>query len=85
MAQNNFSRAERQAYNSGKGYAIAYMKRGIVFSKPLLRKSFAKGFAKGKEMYSQNPGKYPMLNKKKSGSKKRTQKFENIGFTMTLK
>ena len=66
MAQNNFSRAERQAYNSGKGYAIAYMKRGIVFSKPSLRKSFAKGFAKGKEMYSQNPGKYPMLKKRRA-------------------
>ena len=71
MAQykTKFSRAERQAYQSGKGYAVAHAKKGINFAKPELRASFAKGYAKGKQMIAKNPLKYPAL-PKKSRSKK---------------
>ena len=62
--KNKYSRAERQAYQSGKGYAVAYAKKGINFEKPNLRASFAKGFAKGKQIIAQNPLKYPPLPKK---------------------
>ena len=62
--KSNFSRAERQAYHSGKGYAVAHEKKGINFAKPELRASFAKGYAKGKQMMAKNPLKYPALPKK---------------------
>lgn len=71
MAQRKFTRAERQAYHSGKGYAVAHAKKGINFSKPELRASFAKGFAKGNEIINKNPLKYPALPKKTRSKKKR--------------
>ena len=61
-----FSRAERQAYNSGMGYAVGFQKKGINFSKPKLRKSFAAGFKKGNEMMGRTPDKYPKLKRKRS-------------------
>ena len=66
MAQykTKFSRAERQAYQSGKGYAVAHAKKGINFANPELRASFAKGYAKGKQLIEKNPLKYPALPKK---------------------
>ena len=66
MAQfkSKFTRAERQAYQSGKGYAVAHAKKGINFAQPKLRASFAKGFAKGNEIIAKNPLKYPPLPKK---------------------
>ena len=73
MAQikNNFSRAERQAYISGMGYAVAHKKKGINFSKPELKKSFAKGYAKGVDRIERNPLKYPALPPKKRSTKKK--------------
>ena len=73
MSQRKFTRAERQAYQSGKGYAVAHAKKGINFAKPELRASFAKGYAKGKQMISKNPLKYPPL-PKKTASKRSTSK-----------
>ncbi len=72
MAQfkSKFSRAERQAYHSGKGYAVAHAKKGINFSKPEIRKSFAAGYAKGNQMIAKNPLKYPPLPKKTRAKKK---------------
>ena len=64
-----YSRAERQAYQSGKGYAVAHAKKGINFEKPNLRASFAKGFAKGKQIIKKNPLKYPALPKKTRSKK----------------
>ena len=65
-----FSRAQRQAFNSGMGYAVGYQKRGINFSKPSLRKSFAAGFKKGNEMMGRNPEKYKKIRSKRSSNKK---------------
>lgn len=62
--KSRFSLAERQAFNSGKGYAVAHKKKGINFTKPEIRKSFAKGYRKGLEMIEKNPLKYPALPKK---------------------
>ena len=67
-----FTRAQRQAYQSGKGYAVAYAKKGINFKDDSLKKSFAQGFKKGTEIVSKNPLKYPSLPKK--SSKKTTRK-----------
>lgn len=69
--QSRFSRAERQAYISGMGYAVAHKKKGINFSKPTLRRSFAAGYDKGLERIKLNPAKYPALAPKKRSTKKK--------------
>ena len=69
--QTRFSRAERQAYISGMGYAVAHKKKGIKFNKPSLRRNFAAGYAKGLERIERNPAKYPALAPKKRSSKKK--------------
>ena len=74
MAKKNYTRAERQAYISGMGYAIGHAKKGINFSKPGLRRNFAAGYAKGLERIKRNPLKYPPLPPKKRSTKKRTTK-----------
>ena len=48
--KSRFSRAERQAYHSGKSYAVAHKKRGINFKFANLRASFARGYNKGLQM-----------------------------------
>ena len=68
--KTRFSRSERQAYLSGMGYAVAHKKKGINFSRPALRKSFAAGYKKGLERVEQNPLKYPTLPPKKRSKKK---------------
>ena len=68
--KSKFSRAERQAYSSGMGYAVGHAKKGINFSKPEVRESFRKGFNKGKAMMERNPLKYPSLPKKTRSKKK---------------
>jgi hypothetical protein len=66
MAKNNkFTRAERQAYHSGKGYAVAHKKRGINFKFSNLKASFMQGYKKGLEMMKRNPLKYAILPKKR--------------------
>ena len=72
MAQK-FSRAERQAYHSGKGYAVASQKRGIHFKdgkNSKIRRAFAAGFKKGNEMMGRNPEKYPKIRTKKNTKKR---------------
>lgn len=66
MANKNikYSRAQTQAFHSGKGYAVAHAKKGINFAKPEVRQSFAEGYALGKKMMEKNPLKYPALPKK---------------------
>ena len=73
MAQikTNYSRAERQAYISGMGYAIGHQKRGINFAKPELKQSFRKGYNKGLARIDRNPLKYPALPPKKRSTKKK--------------
>ena len=71
MARKNYTRAERQAYISGIGYAIGHQKKGINFSKPGLRRNFAAGYAKGLERIKRNPLKYPPLPPKKRSTKKK--------------
>ena len=64
--KSRYSRAERQAYHSGKGYAVAHKKRGIKFKFLNLRSSFQKGYNKGLSMIRRNPSKYNSLyNKRK--------------------
>ena len=63
MAKRNYTRAERQAYNSGKGYAVAHFGRGIKFSSSKTRASFQKGYSKGISMMKQNPSKYQLIKK----------------------
>lgn len=70
--KSRFSRAERQAYHSGMGYAVAHAKKGINFSKPELRRNFAAGYARGMERIERNPLKYPALPPKKRTSRKKT-------------
>ena len=70
--KKKFSRAERQAYHSGMGYAVAHKKKGINFSKPELRRNFAAGYAKGLERIERNPLKYPGLPPKKRSTKKKS-------------
>ena len=74
MSKRKFTRAERQAYHSGKGYAVAHAKKGINFANTELRVSFAKGYAKGNQMIAKNPLKYPPLPKKNSGKKTTSKK-----------
>ena len=62
--KSKFTRAERQAYHSGKGYAVAHRKRGINFKFSNLRASFARGYNKGLQMMKRNPLKYAQLQKK---------------------
>ena len=62
--KSKFTRAERQAYHSGKGYAVAHKKRGINFKFDNLKRSFARGYNKGLEMMKRNPLKYGALPKK---------------------
>lgn len=62
--KSKFTRAERQAYHSGKGYAVAHKKRGINFKFANLRASFERGYNKGLQMMKRNPLKYASLPKK---------------------
>ncbi|MBO5010553.1 MAG: hypothetical protein J6D20_07660 [Clostridia bacterium] len=62
--KSKFTRAERQAYHSGKGYAVAHKKRGINFKFANLKASFARGYNKGLQMMKRNPLKYGQLPKK---------------------
>ena len=63
MAKSRFSKAERQAYHSGKGYAVAHYGRGIKFKNAKTRASFAKGYSKGISMMKKNPDKYQVIKK----------------------
>ena len=63
MSRVKFSKAERQAYHSGKGYAVAHYGRGIKFKNAKTRASFAKGYSKGISMMKKNPDKYQVINK----------------------
>ena len=69
---SRFTRAERQAYYSGMGYAVAYSKKGINFEKPSLRRNFSAGYAQGMERIKRNPLKYAPLPPKKRSSKKKS-------------
>lgn len=62
--KSKFTPSQRQAYNSGMGYRVAYDKRGIEFSKPELRDSFRKGYTKAGKMMAKTPAKYPKLKRK---------------------
>ena len=61
-----FTRAQRQAYQSGKGYAVAMAKKGINFKDDSLKDSFREGFKQGNRIMAKNPLKYPPLPKKRS-------------------
>lgn len=70
--KTRFSRAQRAAYESGKGYAVAHSGKQIDFAKPEVKESFAAGFRKGKQMMKRNPLKYADLPKpKKTRTKKK--------------
>ena len=73
MSKRKFTRAERQAYQTGKGYAVAHSQRAINFSKPNIKDSWGKGYLKGLEIIKKNPIKYPPL-PKKTASKRSTFK-----------
>ena len=62
--KSKFTRAERQAYHSGKGYAVAHRNRGINFKFANLRASFQRGYNKGLQMMKRNPLKYATLQNK---------------------
>ena len=64
MAKRKFTRAEKMAYHSGKGYAMGYKRKGINFEKPNLRASFQRGYNKGIALFKKNPLKYPKLQTK---------------------
>ena len=68
--KSKFSRAERAAYHSGKGYAVAHAKRGINFKNGKVKEAFRQGFNKGKAMMAKNPLKYALLPKKTRSKKK---------------
>ena len=70
MAKKNYTRAERQAYISGMGYAIGHKRKGINFSRPELRRNFAQGYQKGLERIKRKPLKYAPLPSKKRSKKK---------------
>lgn len=70
MAQK-YTRAQRRAYQSGKGYAIASAKRGINFKNDSLKESFQAGYAKGNQMIRRNPLKYSDLSKSNNSRRKR--------------
>lgn len=58
-----FSQAERAAYHSGKGYAVAHFGRGINFENKKTRESFQNGYSKGIAMMRKNPSKYKLIKK----------------------
>ena len=62
--KSKFTCAERQAYHSGKGYAVAHKSRGINFKFSNLRASFQRGYNKGLQMMKRNPLKYAQLKNK---------------------
>ena len=71
--KSKFSRAERQAYHSGMGYAVAHAKKGINFAKPELRRNFAAGYARGMERIERNPLKYPPLPPRKRNTTRKNK------------
>ncbi len=58
-----FTRAERAAYHSGKGYAVAHFGRGIAFKDKKTRESFQRGYSQGLSMMRKNPSKYKLIKK----------------------
>ena len=68
--QVRYTRAERKAYQSGKGYALAKAGKGINFKSDNLERAFRAGLAKGNEAAKNNPLKYPTLPKRKKRGKK---------------
>lgn len=56
--KSKFSRAERQAYHSGKGYAVAQSSCSINFKHEKNKESFQRGYSRGLEMMKRNPSKY---------------------------
>ena len=57
--------AEKNAYYSGMGYAVAYCGKGITFRKDNVRKSFQAGWNRGHAMMKKSPAKYPKLSSKR--------------------
>lgn len=48
------SKAERQAFEAGQGYAVARSRSGMDIRNLDLRKSFAQGYAKARQMISKS-------------------------------
>ena len=62
MAKRKYSRAEKQAYHSGMGYAVRHQNRNIDFKggrRGRLYNSFMAGYKKALSMIFRNPSKYP--------------------------
>lgn len=59
--KSRYSRAERRAYESGKGYRVARENRGINFKNPKNRASFQAGYAAAGKSLKKNSSKYPKL------------------------
>ena len=68
MAKSNFNRAQRTAFYSGMGYAVAHAGKRVDFSKsknPSNRANFLAGYNRGLTMMARNPEKYPAKFRKK--------------------
>ena len=57
--KSKFSSNQRTAYNSGKGYAVAYEGKKIEFKSSDLKESFMAGFRAGRSAVQKSPKKYP--------------------------
>lgn len=64
--KRRYTKAEREAFDSGQGYAVARSSHGMNIKNLKLRKSFAKGYANGREMISK-------------GSKRRKKDYSKEG------
>ena len=57
--KSKYTSAQRNAYHSGRGYAMAYNDKGIEFKSTSVKESFQAGFKSQNDKIKKNPGKYP--------------------------
>ena len=57
--KSKYTRNQKSAYYSGRGYAVAYSGKKIEFSSSDMKDSFMAGYKAGREAIKKSPKKYP--------------------------
>ena len=58
---HKFTFAQKAAYHSGRGYAVAHKRKGIHFKNHETRQAFKEGYQAGLRSIARNPKKYSDL------------------------
>ena len=61
--KSKYTKGQQIAYHSGRGFAVAYKRKGINFKKPENRQSFHEGYMAAIRNMEKYPNKYTDLKK----------------------